>query len=77
MLKKIVSVQNNSLIFSVEFWVDLKEIQVRETVCGFFFLARMDITIQVWTMVEVMRRDFNEHHITQVSMTEHQLGEGK
>ena len=26
-------------------------------------------------MVEVMRRDFTEHHITQVPMTENQLGE--
>ena len=25
-------------------------------------------------MVEVMRRDFNEHHMTQVPMTENQLG---
>ena len=47
---------------------------MRETVCG-VFLARMDIPIQVWHMVEVMRRDFNEHHITQVPPTESQLGE--
>ena len=47
---------------------------MRETVCG-VFLARMDISIQVWHMVVVMRRDFNEHHITQVSPTENQLGE--
>ena len=26
-------------------------------------------------MVEVMRRDFNEHHMTQVPMTENQLEE--
>ena len=25
-------------------------------------------------MVEVMRRDFNEHHMTQVPVTENQLG---
>ena len=35
----------------------------------------MDIPIQVWQMVEVMRRDFNEHHITQVPPTENELGE--
>ena len=70
----IFSVQNNNLMFSVEFSVDLVQIQVRETVCG-VFLARMDIPIQVWHMVEVMRRDFNEHHITQVTPTENQLGE--
>ena len=35
----------------------------------------MDIPIQVWHMVEVMRRDFNEHHVTQVPMTENQLEE--
>ena len=66
----IFSVQNNNLIFSVEFSADLVQIQVRETVCG-VFLAQMDISIQVWHMVEVM----NEQHITQVPMTENQLGE--
>ena len=61
-------------MFSVEFSADLVEIQVRETVFG-VFLARMDIPIQVWLMVEVMRRDFNENHITQIPMTENQLEE--
>ena len=35
----------------------------------------MDIPIQVSHMVEVMQRDFNEHHLTQVPMTENKLGE--
>ena len=61
-------------MISVELSADLVQIQVRETVCG-VFLARMDIPNQVWHMVEVMRRDFNEHHITQVAPTENQLGE--
>ena len=39
------------------------------------FLVRMDIPIQVWHMVEVMRRGFNEHHITKVPLTVNQLGE--
>ena len=38
-------------------------------------LARMDIPIEVWHMVNLMRRDFNEHHITPVPITENQLGE--
>ena len=70
----IFSVQNINLMFSVEFSADLVQVQVRETVCG-VFLARMDIPIQIWHMVEVMRRDFNEHHIAQVPPTENQLGE--
>ena len=37
----------------------------------------MDIPIQVWHMVEVLRRDFNEYHITQVPLIENQLGEMK
>ena len=61
-------------MFSVKFSIDLVQIQVRETVFG-VFLARMDIPIQVWHMVEMMRRDFNEHHITQVPPTENQLRE--
>ena len=69
----IFSVQNNKHMFSVELSADLVQIQVRETVCG-VFLARMDIPIQVWHMVEVMSRDFNEHHITQVPPTENQIG---
>ena len=70
----ILSVQNNNHTFSIKFSADLVQIQVRETVCG-VFLARMDNPIQVWHMVEVMRRDFNEHHITQVPPTENQIGE--
>ena len=69
----IFSVQNSNLMFSVEFLLDLIQIQVPETVSG-VFLARMDIPIQVWLMVEVMRRDFKEHHMTQVPITENQLG---
>ena len=61
-------------MYSVEFSPDLVQIQVRETVSG-VFLARMGISIQVWYMVEVMRRDFNELHMTQVPMTENQLEE--
>ena len=34
----------------------------------------MDIPIQVWHMVEVMRRDFSEHHMMQNPITENQLG---
>ena len=60
-------------MYSVEFSPDLVQIQVRETVSG-VFLARMDIPIKVWHMVEVMRRDFNEHHMMQVPITENQLG---
>ena len=70
----IFSVQNSNLMYYVEFSPDLVQNLVRETVSG-VFLARMDTPIQVWHMVEVMRRDFNEHHLTQVPMTENQLGE--
>ena len=70
----IFSVQNSNLMYSVEFSPDLVKVQVRETVSG-VFLARMDIPIQVWHMVEAMQRDFSEHHITQVHPTENQLGE--
>ena len=61
-------------MFLVEFSADLVQIQVRETICG-VFLARMDIPIQVWHKVEVMRKDYNEHHITQLPLTENILGE--
>ena len=69
----IFSVKNNNRMFSVEFSADLVQVQVRERVCG-DFLARMDIPIQVWHMVEVMRRDFSKHHMMQVTITESQLG---
>ena len=70
----IFSVQNSNLKYSVEFLPDLVQIQVRKTVSE-VFLARMDIPIQVWHMVEVMRRDFNEQHLMQVPITENQLEE--
>ena len=69
----IFSVQNSNLIYSVELSPDLVQIQVRVTVSK-NFLARMDISIQVWHMVEVMQTDFNEHHMMQVPITENQLG---
>ena len=59
-------------MYSVEFSPDLVQIQMRETVSG-VFLARMDIPILVWHMVEVMQRDFNQHHMMQVPITENQL----
>ena len=61
-------------MYSGEFSVDLVEIQMRETVSG-VFLNQLDIPIQVWHMVELMRMVFNKHYITQVLMTENQLGE--
>ena len=61
-------------MYSVEFLPDLVQTQVQETDSG-VFVARIDIPNQVWHMVEVMRRDFKEHHMTQVPMTENQLGE--
>ena len=70
----IFSVQNSKLMYSVEFSPDLVQIQVREIFSG-VFLTRMDIPIQVWHMVEVVQMDFNEHHMTQVPMTENQLEE--
>ena len=70
----IFSVQTSNLTCSVEFLPDLVQNKVRETFSG-VFLARMDIPIQVWHMVEVMRRDFNEHHMTQVPTIEDQLEE--
>ena len=65
--------QNSNLMYSVEFSPDLVQTQVRETVSG-VFLTRMDIPIQVWHMVEVMRRDFNEYHMMPFPITENQLG---
>ena len=47
---------------------------MRETVSGEVFLAQMAIPIQVRHKVEVMRMNFNEHHINQVPITVNQLG---
>ena len=69
----IFAVQNSNFMYSVEFSPDQVQIQVRETISG-VFLAQMDIPIQVWHMVEVMQRDFNENHTIQVPVTENQLG---
>ena len=73
MLKIIFAVHNINFMFSVEYSPDLVQIQVSETVSG-IFLNWTDIPIQVWHMVEVMQRDFIEHHMTQVPITENQLG---
>ena len=70
----IFSVQNSNLMYSLDFSPDLVQLQVRETVSE-VFLAQMDVPIQIWHMVEVMQRDFCEHHMTEVPMTENQLEE--
>ena len=60
-------------MYSVKFLPDLVQFQARKTVSG-ILLARIHFQIQVWHMVEVMRRDFNEHLLTQVPITGNQLG---
>ena len=69
----IFSVQNSNLMYSVDFSPYLVKNQVQENVSG-VFLARMDIPIYVWHIVGVMRRDFIEHHMMQVPITENHLG---
>ena len=64
LLKVIFSLQNSNLMYSVEFSPVLVQIQVR-----------MDVPIQVWNVMEVMRRDCKEHHMTQVHMKENLLKE--
>ena len=48
-------------------------IKVRDSVSG-IFLAQMDVPIQVWHMIEIMRNNFNEQHMYQAPITENQLG---
>ena len=59
-------------MFSVELLSDLVQFQVRQTVSG-VILAQMELFIQ-WLMMEMMRRDFNEHHMVQLPILENQLG---
>ena len=69
----IFSVQNRTLMYSVELLPDLVQMKVRQTVSE-VFLAPMGIPIHVWPMVEVLRRDFIEHRILHVPITENQFG---
>ena len=39
-----------------------------------FFVTLIDVPIHVWQMIEIMRRDFSEHHQKQVPNTKNQLG---
>ena len=34
----------------------------------------MNVKIQVWHMIEIMRRDFSEHHQMLLTITENQIG---
>ena len=68
----ILSVQISNLKYSVDISPDLLQFEVREKVYG-VFLARMNIAIQIWHIVEVMQRYFKKHHMTQVPITENQL----
>ena len=35
-------------------------------------MALVDVTIQVWHMIEIMRRDFSDHHHLQAPITKNQ-----
>ena len=59
-------------MYSVEVLPDSVQIQLRETVSG-VFLVRKDIPVQVWHMVEVMRKDFIQYNMTQVHVKENKL----
>ena len=72
----IFSVRNSNLLYSVELSPDVVQVQVQATVSG-LFLAGMDIPIQVWDIVEILRRDFNEHHMMQVNIKENKIESNK
>ena len=71
----IFSVQNNNLMYSVQFLPDLVQTQTRQTVSA-VILARVDIPILVCHVLELMRRDFNQdfNEMIQLPITENQLG---
>ena len=48
------------------------EIKVLESVAG-IFLAQKNVSIQVCHIIEILRRDFSEHHQMQVPLTESPL----
>ena len=73
LLKVIFSVQNSNLMYFLEFSPDFVQTQVRDTVLE-VFLAQMDIPIQVWRLVKLMRNVFNDRSLMQVPITENQLG---
>ena len=72
----IFSVRNSNLLYSVQLSPDVVQVQVQATVSG-LFLAGMDIPIQVWDIVEILRRDFNEHHMMQVNIKENKIESNK
>ena len=48
------------------------EIKVLKSIAG-IFLAQKNVSIQVCHIIEIMRRDFSEHHQMQVPITESPL----
>ena len=65
----IFSIQNNELTYLVEFSTVMMTIYVLESVSG-ILMAQMDLPIQLWHMIEIMRRGFSEHHQMQVPITQ-------
>ena len=68
----IYFVPNHNLKRSVEFLSEILKIRVVESASG-IFLAQTDAPIQVWLMMEIMRRNFSENHQREVPITENQL----
>ena len=48
-------------------------IKVLESVSGIFWV-QMDVSIQNWYMIEIMRRYFSQHHQIPVPISANQLG---
>ena len=63
----------SNIINSAELLPNLVQIQLPEIV-SVVFLSRIGIPIQYWHIVVVIRKDFNEHLMMQVTITENQLG---
>ena len=68
----IISAQKNKLMNSVKILPELMDIKVLELVSG-IFLAQKNVSIQMCHIIEIMRRDFSEHHQMQVPITESPL----
>ena len=69
----IFTVTNSNLIYSFSFTPEKVHIQINDT-SNNFFMTCLEMPVEVLQIIEQQRQQFNTFHMSQVPLTENQLG---
>ena len=69
----IFTVTNSNLIYSISFTPEKVHIQINDT-SNNLFMTCLVMPVEVLQIIEQQRQQFNTFHMSQVPLTENQLG---